>query len=200
MNTGWVGAIDALILPTALNGSWFTDIAFIPLLEVADYGLQESLDPDGTPTKQDRSRVLRMVGDINLIMQAGFDGGPCLWNLSFYIARFGKEETDNAVGNSLAGGLVNYDPLQDPAPFLYKQQAIVMHRFVSGQSLVASIGSDTGWPNDTAVRNFHFDKKMSLPLKTDDELYLVTAGSFSQISEEAPAMGINYLLRFLISD
>lgn len=203
MNTGWVAAIDSLVLTTELNGSWFTDVAFIPLIEVADYAFHESLDPDGVPSKQERCRVLRMVGDINWQIHAGTDGSSAIWILVWYIARFGKEETDNAVGNSLAGGLVNYDPLQTPAPFLFKQQSIVEHRMTIGQATPTYVQADPaapGWPQDVGLRSTRFDKKMSLPLKDDDELYLVAAASIGQTSEEAPIVGLNYLLRFLITD
>jgi len=167
---------------------------------VADYGLRESLDPDGIPTKQERSRVLRMVGDLAFRVLPGPESPEllALWRINWYLARFGKEETDNAVGNSLAGGLFNYDPLQLPAPFLYSQQAILDHRMCVGQSVNS--------PDASAVqpivgqKTYRFDKKMNLPLKTDDELYLVFGATIAQGDEEAPFVGVDYLFRFLITD
>jgi len=198
MNAGWVGAIDSLLATTVLSGSWFTDIVFVPLLEVADYGLHESLDPDGLPTKQERCRVLKMVGDIAFTVFAGTDGSDARWRISWYLARFGKEETDNAVGNTLGGGLFNYDPLQLPGPFLYMQQAILEHHMAVGfaSPRVSAAESD---PEDGHTRR-RFNKKMSLPLKTDDELYLVFAATIAQTTEEQPLVGLDYQLRFLITD
>jgi len=198
MNNGWVGAIDSFVSTTVLNGSWFTDIVFVPLLEVADYGLRESLDPDGLPTKQERTRVLKMVGDIAFTIVPGFDGSDARWRLNWYLARFGKEETDNAVGNSLAGGMFNYDPLQVPGPFLYMQQAILEHHQAVGfaSPRFASGESD---PQDGHTRR-RFNKKLGLPLSTDDELYLVFAATIAQTSENMPIVGCDYTLRFLITD
>jgi len=195
--------MDAFVATTELGfGTWFTDVVFVPLVEVADYGLLESLDPDGVPSKQDRSKVLRMVGDLNFIMIPGEGGGGAIWDLAWYIGRFGKEETDNAVGNTASGGLVNYDPLQTPGPFLFKQQAIIQHRYIAGESYPVQINGTDGWALDqrTGIRNFHFDKKMGLPLKTDDELYLILAAGFGQTTENAPEVRVSYQLRFLISD
>jgi len=203
MNNGWVGATDAFISTTVLGGtgSWFTDIVFVPLLEVADYGLRESLDPDGIPTKQERSRVLRMVGDLNYVLLPGAESPEvqATCRLDWYLGRFGKEETDNAVGNSLAGGLFNYDPLQVPAPFLYSQQAILDHRM----AVMVSVNAPAQPPVFQPVldrKHYRIDKKMSLPLRSDDELYLVYAATIAQGSEEAPAIFTNYLFRFLITD
>jgi len=199
MNNGWVGAIDSFQAGTELfAGSWFTDVAFVPLVEVADYGLRESLDPDGLPTKQERSRVLKMVGDIAFTIIPGFDGSDARWRLSWYLARFGKEETDNAVANSLGGGIFNYDPLQLPGPFLYLQQSILEHHMAVGfaSPRVALVESD---PEDGHTRR-RWNKRMSLPLKTDEELYLVFAATIGQTTEEPPVVAVDYQLRFLITD
>jgi len=199
MNTGWVATVDSLVATTELSGSWFTDVIFIPLLEVADYAFHESLDPDGVPSKQERCRVLRMVGDLNLqVIPPGVQGAQAVWTIVWYIGRFGKEETDNAVGNSLAGGLVNYDPIQTPAPFLFKQQSILEHHMIVGTSNEAEPAF--GEPRRIGQSTRRFDKKMSLPLKDDEELYLVLAASIGLITEDPPLVGINYLVRFLVTD
>jgi len=198
MNAGWVGAIDSLLATTALNvNSWFTDVVFVPLLEVADYGLHESLD-DGLPTKQERCRVLKMVGDVSFTVVPGVDGSDARWRINWYLARFGKEETDNAVGNSLAGGLFNYDPLQLPGPFLYMQNSILEHHMATGFASPRFSGGESD-PEDGHHRR-RFNKRMSLPLKTDEELYLVFAATIGQTTEEMPLVGLDYTLRFLITD
>jgi len=199
MNAGWVAAVDSFFATTTLNGSWFTEVVFVPLIEVADYGLRESMDPDGVPAKQDRARVLRMVGDVNFQVHAGFDGSNAIWVLVWYIARFGKEETDNAVANSAGGGLVNYDPLQTPAPFLFMQNSIVEHRMTVGAS-IPGIASAPERASEIGLRSTRFDKRMSLPMKTDDELYLVFSASIAQTTETPPIVAVNYLLRFLMTD
>lgn len=202
MNNGWVASTDNFLVPVTLDvpsSTFFSDVAFAPLIEVADYGDHESLD-SGLPSKQDRARVLKMVGDIGFIMAAGFDGGFATWHLSFYLARFGKEETDNALANGPGGGLLNYDPLSIGAEYLYRQQAIVEHKFALGQAIPSHTETGFGWPDMHGIRNYHFNKKMSLPLKTDEEFYLVAAGSFAQTSENEPLMAITYRLRFLITD
>jgi len=201
MNTGWVAKVEVAAFPTVLNLFWFTDVIFVPLVELADYADRESLDPDGVPSKQDRCKVLRMVGDINWQMVAGTGGSHASWTLAWYIAAFGAEEIDNAVGNSLAGGLVNYDPLGSDAQFLFRQQRILMHRQVTGQAHpTLTNGTDLVQAPDFPSRNFHLDKRMNLPLKTDEELYLVAAAAFGQTSEEEPQLGLSLLLRFLITD
>lgn len=199
MNTGWVAAIDSLVATTELSGSWFTDVLFIPLIEVADYAFHESLDPDGVPTKQERCRVLRMVGDLNFqVVCPGVQGALAIWIINWYIGRFGKEETDNAVGNSLAGGLVNYDPLQAPAPYLFKQQSILEHHMVTGTSNESEPAF--GEPARVGHSSKRFDKKMSLPLKDDEELYLIIGASIGLNTEDPPSVWINYLMRFLVTD
>jgi len=199
MNTGWVAAVDSLLVSTELSGSWFTDVVFIPLLEVADYAFHESLDPDGVPTKQERCRLLRMVGDLNIqVVAPGVQGAQASWVVVWYIGRFGKEETDNAVGNSLAGGLVNYDPIQTPAPFLFKQQSIIEHHMMVGTSNEQEPAF--GEPRRIGQTSRRFDKKMSLPMKDDEELYLILAASIGLSTEEAPFLALNYLVRMLITD
>lgn len=202
MNNGWVAAIDSFLATSVLGGggAFFTDIVFVPLIEVADYSLTESLDPDGTPTKQDRSRVLKMVGDLTFRVIPGLDAEVCLYRINWYLARFGKEESDNAVGNSLAGGLFNYDPLQLPGPFMYSQQAIVEQR----QSIGFSTDPTTGNPNQPTrigQHNYRWNRKMSLPLKSDDEFYLVFAMTSTEaFAEDPPLLAVDYMFRFLITD
>jgi len=200
MHSGWVASVNNTAVDSQLDvvtNTWFTDVLFFPLVEVADYADHESLDPDGTNTKQERCRVLKMHGNVSFIMAAGVGGGGATWHLAWYIARFGKEETDNAVANGPGGGLVNYDPLSETGSYLFRQQAVVEHRFTVGQALPVVLDLT---PDQLGIRNYQFNKRMGLPLKTDEELYLVAAGSFAQTTENAPLMAVAWQLRFLITD
>jgi len=202
MNTGWVAQVGVTAHPTALAaGQWFTDVIFLPLVELADYADRESLDPTGVPSKQERCRVLKMVGDIGFQMVPGVGGSEANWSLTWYIAPFGKEEVQNAIANTLGGGLVNYDPLGGEAEFLFRQQRIVEQHHSIGH-MWPSIVQDAvvAQAGEHGIRNYRFNKRLGVPLKTDEELYLVAGASITQTTEDEPFLAISMLLRFLITD
>jgi len=202
MNTGWVAQVGVTAHPTALTGGqWFTDVIFLPLVELADYADRESLDPTGVPSKQDRCRVLKMVGDLAFQMQPGDGGSEANWSLTWYVAPFGRDEVQNAIANTLGGGLVNYDPLGGEAEFLFRQQRIVEQHHTIGHAWPAIVqDAVVAQAGEPGIRNYRFNKKLGLSLRTDEELYLVVAASFTQITENEPFLAISMLLRFLISD
>lgn len=202
MNTGWVAQVGVTAHPTALTGGqWFTDVIFLPLVELADYADRESLDPTGVPSKQDRCRVLKMVGDLAFQMQPGDGGSEANWSLTWYVAPFGRDEVQNAIANTIGGGLANYDPLGGEAEFLFRQQRIVEQHHTIGHAWPAIVqDAVVAQAGEPGIRNYRFNKKLGLSLRTDEELYLVTAASFTQITENEPFLAISMLLRFLISD
>jgi len=204
MNRGWVAKSIVQESSTTLDGptqNWFTPVIFVPLVELADYTDKESLDPVGAVSKQDRCRVLKMVGDVNFVGQPRPNESEFTCNLSFYFAVFGQEEVQNAA---LVGptGVVNYDPLDSDGRFLFRQQRIIEQRHVVGDGApnVFSTENGIGWPSNRWLRNFHYNKRLGVTLTTDEELYLVYAASFDAIGEDGPTLSLSLMLRMLVTD
>jgi len=79
------------------------------------------------------------------------------------------------------------------------QEAIIEHHQAVGLAM-PPIASSGDAPVKNGERNYRYNKRMGMPLRTDDELYLVFAATVGQTSEVAPAVFLNYALRFLITD
>jgi len=200
-HNNWVGVVGVNLANFELNGGiWFSPVLFFPLIEVADYGEYESLDPQGVPSKQEQTRVLKMVGDININVVAGDDSGPGRATVSWYIAAYGTEEVENALANPSPIGVGNYDPLEADGRYLFTQNRLVeMHQF-TGQISPTFATTPPVEPARDLIRSYRFNKRMSLPLKVDEELYLVVSASATVFGEDSPIMGVSRQLRFLLTD
>jgi len=208
-NKAWVGASanDASVgVLDVSSGSWFTDIIFTPIVELADYafgyqGVPPGSGDFGVGSKQDRCTIHRLVGDLNFNPSPGSGGSNAIWSISWYIAAFRFQEIENAIALGPLG-VFEYDPLASGGAYLFRVNRMVMHKFhILWQAPSLSVGGGADVEvGESHMRNWHIDVKMNMQLRTDEELYLVWTGAAGQTTENAPALAMNMALRARISD
>jgi len=175
--------------------SFFTDVSFLPLIELADYARTAVEVPTapvgefGIPTKQDRIKVRSIHLDLNFTLIPVNNGASATpitsWYLAWYIFKGSYQDVANAV--ALGGvGLLRYDPVSAFGQFLHDLPLV---RFGSRNGFAraaptAAIDS-AQWNIPTVPVKQRF--KTGLSLKTDEELYLVFSAVFAGgLSEDIP--------------
>lgn len=164
-------------------GTYVTAVLFVPLVQVVDYATYpfEELAGPIVPqaSRQERVKLTRCKLDCEYFIISSLAPAEFFtFNLTWYLAKFSLQEVTNAIA---AGdpGLFAYDPRSEDASPYFKHP-IVRHGQDAWQQMApGSLGLQDSFFSGFGMQTHHinFNSKMRLGLETDEEFYLVAAGS-----------------------